>query len=133
MGRNASHVAVSHTFLAGSLQLGRQRMKSPVANARCPVDPLEGARTASRASLRCVSCSDGGIRRVKRGKGFVYFLPNGRRVTDARELERIRKLALPFLDGELMAAQKSRRHGLNGAESDLVAVLESSLHQRAAA
>jgi DNA topoisomerase I len=95
VGQNASDVAVSHTFLAGSLQLGQQRMKSPVASARRPVDSLEGARTASRASLRYVSCSDSGIRRVKRGKGFVYFLPNGRRVTDARELDRIRKLALP--------------------------------------
>jgi DNA topoisomerase I len=70
-------------------------MKSSVASARRVAAPKEGARTASRASLRYVSCSDGGIRRIKRGKGFVYFLPNGRRVTNASELVRIRKLALP--------------------------------------
>jgi DNA topoisomerase I len=70
-------------------------MKSNVASARRVLAPVEGARTASRARLRYVSCRDCGIRRVRRGHGFVYFLPNGRRVTDAGELQRIRKLALP--------------------------------------
>jgi DNA topoisomerase-1 len=58
-------------------------------------DPRERARTASRASLRYVCCNDAGIRRVKRGKGFAYFLPNGKRLTKASDLTRIRKLALP--------------------------------------
>jgi DNA topoisomerase-1 len=38
-----------------------------------------------------------------------------------------------FLEGDLAASQKSRRHGLTEAECDLVAVLERSLHKRAAA
>lgn len=58
-------------------------------------ETLSRAKTAQRASLRYVCCSDEGIRRVKRGKGFGYVLPNGRRLTNAAELERIRKLALP--------------------------------------
>lgn len=55
----------------------------------------DGKHTAHRASLRYVSCGDAGIRRVSRGGGFVYLLPNGKRVTSREELERIRKLALP--------------------------------------
>jgi len=58
-------------------------------------DPVERARTASRASLRYVRCGDAGIRRIKRGTGFAYVLPNGKRLTNLAELERIRKLALP--------------------------------------
>jgi DNA topoisomerase-1 len=58
-------------------------------------DPVERARTAKRASLRYVCCSDAGIRRVKKGRGFVYLLPSGKRLTNPRDLERIRKLALP--------------------------------------
>ena len=55
----------------------------------------EPARTARHASLHYVCCNDAGIRRVRRGKGFAYRLPNGRWLTSASELERIRKLALP--------------------------------------
>ena len=42
------------------------------------------------------SCDSGpGIRRVKRGKGFVYVLSSGRRLRDPRQLSRIRSLAIP--------------------------------------
>jgi DNA topoisomerase I len=58
-------------------------------------DPAERRRAAGHASLRYVRCADAGILRVKRGKGFAYRLPNGKWLTDAAELERIRKLALP--------------------------------------
>jgi DNA topoisomerase-1 len=53
------------------------------------------SRSATRARLRYVSCADAGISRVKSGKGFIYRLPNGKRLTNAAELDRIRKLALP--------------------------------------
>ncbi len=36
-----------------------------------------------------------GIARLKRGKGFAYRRANGRAITDARELQRIRSLAIP--------------------------------------
>jgi DNA topoisomerase-1 len=55
----------------------------------------DGARVASRASLRYVSCADAGITRVRSGRGFIYRLPSGKRLTDPVELARIRKLALP--------------------------------------
>jgi DNA topoisomerase-1 len=50
---------------------------------------------AKAARLRYVSCSEQGIRRVRRGRSFVYFLPNGAQLRDERELTRIRALALP--------------------------------------
>jgi DNA topoisomerase-1 len=56
---------------------------------------LQAVRTAGRASLRYVCCGDAGIRRVKKGKGFGYVLPSGKRLNDPKELERVRKLALP--------------------------------------
>ena len=56
------------------------------------VDPVESAKAAG---LRYVSDDLPGIRRRKRGKGFSYLLPNGSPVQTAKELERIRKLAIP--------------------------------------
>jgi DNA topoisomerase-1 len=65
--------------------------------------------TAARASLRYVCCGDAGIRRVKKGKGFVYRLPNGKLLSNASELERIRKLALPPAWRDVWIC--SERHG----------------------
>ena len=45
--------------------------------------------------LRYVTDEDAGIARRRCGKGFVYTGPGGKRITDADELERIRKLAVP--------------------------------------
>ncbi|HKH46569.1 MAG TPA: DNA topoisomerase IB [Thermoanaerobaculia bacterium] len=56
------------------------------------VDPVESAKAAG---LRYVSDDAPGIRRRKRGKGWSYVLPNGGVLTSPKELERIRKLAIP--------------------------------------
>jgi DNA topoisomerase-1 len=54
------------------------------------------ARSASAArALRFSSDHDPGIRRARRGRGFVYLLPDGRRVSNERIVSRIRKLAIP--------------------------------------
>lgn len=50
---------------------------------------------AKAARLRYVSCSEQGIRRMRRGKSFVYYLPNGAQLRDEKQLARIRSLALP--------------------------------------
>ena len=47
------------------------------------------------ARLRRVNCSGPGIRRRGRGRGFEYLDDQGRRITDADVLERIRELAIP--------------------------------------
>jgi DNA topoisomerase IB len=42
-----------------------------------------------------VSDAAPGVRRVRRGKGFAYLLPDGKRMTDPADLERIAALAIP--------------------------------------
>jgi DNA topoisomerase-1 len=54
--------------------------------------PADAARTAG---LRYVSDSRPGIRRERRGDGFVYFDPQGREITDESVLTRIHALAIP--------------------------------------
>jgi DNA topoisomerase-1 len=47
------------------------------------------------ARLRRAECSAPGIARRRRGRGFEYLQPGGRRVTDRQELTRIQSLAIP--------------------------------------
>jgi DNA topoisomerase I len=54
--------------------------------------PVDAARVAS---LRYVSDADAGIRRVRRGKEFVYIDTRGKRITEENELRRIKSLAIP--------------------------------------
>src|SRR5689334_11052805 len=56
------------------------------------VDPVESAKAAG---LRYVMDDEPGIRRLKRGKGFTYVDPQGNVVRSPKDLERIRKLAIP--------------------------------------
>jgi DNA topoisomerase-1 len=45
--------------------------------------------------LRRVDCSEPGIRRRRRGRGFEYLDPDGERITSGEDLARIRELAIP--------------------------------------
>lgn len=45
--------------------------------------------------MRYVSDTMPGIRRQRRGKGFVYLGPDGKSLRDAEQLDRIRRLAIP--------------------------------------
>ena len=56
------------------------------------VDPVESAKAAG---LRYVMDDEPGIRRLKRGKGFTYVDTQGNVVRSPKDLERIRKLAIP--------------------------------------
>jgi DNA topoisomerase IB len=47
------------------------------------------------ARLRRVDCSDAGLRRRRRGRGFEYLDQRGRRVSDSDTLARIRQLSIP--------------------------------------
>ncbi|HEX6433390.1 MAG TPA: DNA topoisomerase IB [Gemmatimonadales bacterium] len=55
-------------------------------------DPVESAQAAG---LRYVSDIQPGIRRKRSGKGFTYVGPDGKTVQDAKEVARIRSLAIP--------------------------------------
>ena len=47
------------------------------------------------ARLRRVDCSEPGITRRRRGRGFEFLLPGGERLEDEETLARIRELAIP--------------------------------------
>ena len=49
----------------------------------------------SRDALTYVRDDAPGIRRVRRGAGFSYLWPNGRRIGNAAQLQRIARLAIP--------------------------------------
>jgi DNA topoisomerase-1 len=58
-------------------------------------DPEAAAAAAEAAGLRYVTDSAPGITRRRAGKGFSYRDPHGRPITEARELARLRALAIP--------------------------------------
>jgi DNA topoisomerase-1 len=60
----------------------------------CRVTEVRSA-TPRRPRLRRSDCSDSGLRRVRRGRGFGYVDVDGERVSDERSLARIRALAIP--------------------------------------
>jgi DNA topoisomerase-1 len=70
----------------------------------------QSPHAAKQAGLRYVCCSEPGIRRIKRGKGFIYRLPDGRCLRNAGELERIRKLALPPAWSDVWICRSARGH-----------------------
>ena len=55
-------------------------------------DPVQAAR---EAGLRHVSDARPGIARKRAGKGFTYTGPDGKKLTDAADLQRIKSLAIP--------------------------------------
>lgn len=61
-----------------------------------PAPADEAPQAAARESgLHWVSDGEPGIRRRRRGRSFIYLLPDGRQLRDAGQLERIRRLAIP--------------------------------------
>lgn len=72
---------------------------------------LRKSRAAARsAGLTYVSCDAPGIRRVRRGKGFVYLTPTGSLLRDAKELSRIRTLAIPPAWTEVWICSSAEGH-----------------------
>jgi len=71
------------------------------------VDPQDAAENAG---LLYVNDGKPGITRRKAGKGFAYKLPNGEPVTDAKTLDRIRKLAIPPAYTDVWICPSARGH-----------------------
>jgi DNA topoisomerase-1 len=66
--------------------------------------------SAKVAGLRYASGNARGIRRVRSGKGFRYLASNGRTITDATTLARIRRLAIPPAWTEVWIAGDEHAH-----------------------
>ena len=74
----------------------RDTTASEITLAENPQDAVaEAVEMATAAGLIYVSDADPGIRRIREGEQFVYIGPDQRRVSQARELERIARLAIP--------------------------------------
>lgn len=61
-------------------------------NEPAVADPVQSARAVG---LRYITDDKPGIRRRRAGKGWVFFYPDGRRLTDRQEAARILSLAIP--------------------------------------
>jgi DNA topoisomerase I len=70
----------------------KRMRKVPTPPPEVISDPVESAQAAG---LRYVSDTQPGIRRKRAGKGFAYVGPDGKTIRDAKELARIRSLAIP--------------------------------------
>ncbi len=69
---------------------GRRRTRAEVLDL--PSDPVE---SAEEAGLRYVADTGPGIRRRRAGRGFSYVGVDGQRISDRRQIERIKALAIP--------------------------------------
>ncbi len=62
------------------------------AACKLPIDPENSAKLAG---LRYLHHLPAGIRRRRAGRGWLYFSPNGTRLSDPLELQRINELVIP--------------------------------------
>jgi DNA topoisomerase-1 len=74
--------------------MGRSRGNATQRGIAAP-SPPDPAEAAGEAGLVYTTDDEPGVRRVRRGKRFDYFGPDGRRIRDAATLDRIRSLAIP--------------------------------------
>jgi len=72
--------------------MSQNRTSAPTPQVEVITDPVESAKAAG---LRYVSDDRPGIRRKRRGKGFIYLDTDGRVIHDVAILQRIRALVIP--------------------------------------
>ena len=78
-----------------SLIKPRGNGRNPITAAPAPTATEAGVESARAAGLHYTSDTKPGIQRVRHGSTFRYVTPQGRRVTAADELARIRSLVIP--------------------------------------
>jgi len=72
--------------------------------------PPDGAEAARQAGLTYASDLEPGLRRSRKGRGFVYTDPEGKVVRDRQTLERIRSLAIPSAWEHVWITTRPRGH-----------------------
>ena len=83
-------------------------MRATVSHARGTTTPA--VESAQAAGLRYTTDAKPGLRRVRKGKGFVYVTSDGKAVRDAVILERIRKLVIPPAWTDVWICTDTRGH-----------------------
>jgi DNA topoisomerase I len=76
----------------------------------CRPDTAAPPAARTPAGLRYTSDIEPGIRRRRAGRGFVYVLPDGRRLKDPEILARIRSLAVPPAYRDVWICMQSNGH-----------------------
>ncbi|MCA1841358.1 MAG: DNA topoisomerase IB [Actinobacteria bacterium] len=79
--------------------------------------------------LRKVDCSGAGISRRRRGRGFEYVYPDGRKVTEQLVLDRIRDLVIPPAWGDVWVCSSDNGH-LQATGIDAAGRRQYIYHQR---
>ena len=90
--------------------LRRVRDKESSVATQTAIPPASAEAIASCDELRFSTDAEPGIRRRRAGAGFLYVMPNGRRVTDEATLARIRKLAIPPAYREVWICRDAAGH-----------------------
>ena len=89
----------------------RENIAASESRSGSQLDPsADSIRDAAEAGLVYVSDSQPGIRRKRRGKRFAYLGPDDRPLTDAAELARIARLAIPPAYTDVWICRNSRGH-----------------------
>src|SRR5258708_36709242 len=91
--------------------------------------PDSAAEAAQEAGLVYASDFEPGIRRVRKGKGFVYFDTHGRRVTDPDTLGRISNIAIPPAWKDVWICIRPRGH-LQATGGDARGRKQNRYHKR---
>jgi len=80
--------------------------QSPITSSRT----IEHRKAASRAGLNYVTDGVAGITRRRAGKGWIFFKPDGERVTEPEERRRINALVIPPAWTDVWIAPDSNSH-----------------------
>ncbi|MDB6089364.1 MAG: topA [Gammaproteobacteria bacterium] len=76
-----------------------------------PPEPQpDSLRAVAAEGLLFTSDRDPGIRRMRRGRGFIYLHPDGRKVGEEAQLARIRSLAIPPAYRDVWICTSPRGH-----------------------
>jgi DNA topoisomerase-1 len=93
---------------AGKAGTQRAARRSSAVSAAAPASA--GAEPAVPSGLLYVGDDRPGIRRIRKGDGFVYRRPDGKPLRDPADLERIRKLAIPPAYEDVWICTNPRGH-----------------------
>lgn len=85
-------------------------MRDSTAQPNIPAAVEVAIELSAAAGLRYVSDAAPGISRVRKGKGFIYFSPEKRRISAADELQRIAALAIPPAYSDVWICTHRRGH-----------------------
>jgi DNA topoisomerase-1 len=93
---------------AGKAGTQRAARRSSAVSAAAPASA--GAEPAVPSGLLYVGDDRPGIRRIRKGDGFVYRRPDGKPLRDPADLDRIRKLAIPPAYEDVWICTNPRGH-----------------------